>query len=198
MHGTSRPRKRPTFLIVGAAALALGLASCASLAPQPQSYDLHSGQVRARAPAGRIYVATPSAIPPLDGDLIVVRAADGSLSRVPGARWVDNLPALLQSRLAQTFENAGLARQVSLSGEGAEFSVTIEIRRFDIDSASRMAHVELTARLARSGGQIVAAKVFSATEPVGDIAGAASAHALDGALGIVLAQIVGWAVVAAR
>lgn len=198
MRGTSRPRKKPTSLIVGAVALALGLCGCASLAPQPQNFDLHPAQARARTSSGRIYVATPSAVPPLDGDLIVVRGPDGSLSRVPGARWVDHLPALLQSRLAQTFENAGLARQVTLSGEGVQYSLAIEIRRFDIDSATLTAHVELTARLAQAGGQVVAAKVFSATEPVADIAGAASAHALDGAMGIVLAQIVGWAAVSAR
>jgi cholesterol transport system auxiliary component len=198
MRGTSRFRKKPTSLIVCAVALALGLAGCASLAPQPQSFDLHPAQARAHAPRGRIFVATTSAIPPLDGDLIVVRGADGSLSRVPDARWVDRLPPLLQSRLAQTFENAGLARQVSLSSEGAQYSLAMEIRRFDIDSATRTAHVELTARLAQAGGQIVAAKVFSATEPVADIAGAASAHALDGAMGIVLAQIVGWAAASAR
>jgi cholesterol transport system auxiliary component len=198
MRGTSRPRKMPISLIAGALALALGLSGCASLAPQPQSFDLHAAHARAQALSGRIFVATPSAVPPLDGDLIVVRGADGGLSRVPGARWADQLPALLQSRLVQTFENAGLARQVTLSAEGAEFNLGIEIRRFDIDSATRTAHVELTARLARAGGQIVAAKVFSATEPVGEIAGAASAQALDGAMGQVLAQIVGWAAVSAR
>jgi cholesterol transport system auxiliary component len=198
MRGTSRFRKKPTSLIVAAVALALGLAGCASLAPQPQSFDLHPAQARAHAPSGRIFVATASAIPPLDGDLMVVRGADGSLSRVPGARWADRLPVLLQSRLAQTFENAGLARQVSLSSEGAQYSLAMEIRRFDIDSATRTAHVELTARLAQAGGQIVAAKVFSATEPVADISGAASAHAFDVAMGIVLAQIVGWAAASAR
>ncbi|WP_296713510.1 ABC-type transport auxiliary lipoprotein family protein [Rhodoblastus sp.] len=198
MRGTSRFRKKPTSLIVTAVAFALGLSGCASLAPQPQSFDLHAAQARARSTSGRIFVTTASAIPPLDGDLIVVRGADGSLSRVPDARWVDRLPPLLQSRLAQTFENAGLARQVSLSGEGAQYSLAMEIRRFDIDSATRTAHVELTARLAQAGGQTVAAKVFSATEPVADIAGAASAHALDGALGIVLAQIVGWAAASSR
>jgi cholesterol transport system auxiliary component len=198
MRGTSRFRKKPTSLIVCAVALALGLAGCASLARQPQSFDLHPAQARAHALSGRIFVATASAIPPLDGDLIVVRSPDGSLSRVPDARWADRLPVLLQSRLAQTFENAGLARQVSLSSEGAQYILAMDIRRFDIDSATRTAHVELTARLAQAGGQIVAAKVFSATEPVADISGAASAHAFDGAMGIVLAQIVGWAAASAR
>jgi cholesterol transport system auxiliary component len=198
-NGTSRRGKARTSLAAGALALALGFSGCASLAPAPQSFDLRAAHVKARSFSARIFVATPSAIPPLDGDLIVVRAPDGALSRVPGARWADSLPTLLRSRLGQTFENAGLARQVALSSEGADLSLAIEIRRFDIDAGTRMAQVELTARLvSRSGAGVVAAKVFSATEPVGDIAGAATAQALDGALSQVLAQIVVWTASTAR
>ena len=153
-NGTSRRGRARTALAAGAIALALGFSGCASLAPAPQSFDLRAAHVKARPFSARIFVATPSAIPPLDGDLIVVRAPDGALSRVPGARWADSLPALVRSRLGQTFENAGLARQVALSSEGADLSLAIEIRRFDIDAGTRMAQVELTARLvSRSGGR---------------------------------------------
>lgn len=188
-------RRARIFRLTGAAAIALGLSSCAVLAPPPQSFDLKAAEVKAHPFQGRIFVAAPSAVPPLDGDLIVVRGADGGLSRVPGARWADRLPALLQSRVAQTFENAGLARQVAMSLEGADYSLGIEIRSFDIDAANRTANVELTGRLvSQAGGRVVAARVFSSSAPVADISGAAAAQALNGALASVLAQIVAWTI----
>ncbi|WP_374545745.1 ABC-type transport auxiliary lipoprotein family protein [Rhodoblastus sp.] len=199
LRAESGRRRTPIGLIAGAMVVALGLAGCGSLGPAPQSFDLSAASAKARGLIARIFVAQPTAVPPLDGDLIVVRGADGSLSRVPGARWADRLPALLQSRAAQSFENAGLIRQVSLSGEGAQFTLALEIRRFGIDAATRTADVELTARLiARSDGQVVAAHVFSASEPVGEIVAGAAAQALDGASEKVLGQIVAWAAGAAR
>jgi cholesterol transport system auxiliary component len=54
--------------------------------------------------------------------------------------------------------------------------------------------VEISARLvAESSGRTVAAKIFSASEPVAEIAGAAPALALDRAFGQVSRQIVVWA-----
>jgi cholesterol transport system auxiliary component len=185
-------------LVAGAVALSLGLSGCASLAPAPQSYDLSAAHIRARASAARIHVAAPSATPPFDGDLIVVRGADGSLSRVPGARWTDRLPALVESRIAQSFENAGLVRQIAISGEGADYALAIEIRRFDIDAGARMAEVVVTGRLISNGGQTVAAHVFSASEPVADISGGPAAVALGGAAATVFGEIVNWAVASAR
>lgn len=185
-------------LAAGAVALSLALSGCASLGPAPQSYDLSAAHVRARALAARIHVATPSATPPFDSDLIVVRGADDSLSRVPGARWTDHLPALVQSRLAQSFENAGLVRQIAVSGEGADYNLAIEIRRFDIDAGARTAGVVVTGRLISPGGQTVAAHVFSASEPIADISGGTAAVALGGAAAKVFGEIVTWAVASAH
>jgi cholesterol transport system auxiliary component len=194
LRAHNRRRFLKAGLAAGAVVLAAGLSGCASLAPAPQSYDLSAAHVRARAASATIYVAAPSAVPPLDGDLIVVRGPDGGLSRVPGARWADRLPALVQSRVAQSFENAGLVRQVAVSGEGAAYNLALEIRRFDIDATTRVAEVVVTARLiANGGGGTVAARVFSASEPIGEISGGTAAVALGGAAAKVFGEIVSWA-----
>ncbi|MGO8739492.1 ABC-type transport auxiliary lipoprotein family protein [Rhodoblastus sp.] len=188
-----RGRRTPASLSALAALLALGLSGCASLTA-PERFDLRAAAVHARPSRATFAVPTPSAEGPLDGELIVVRGADGSLSRVPGVEWADRLPSLLQGRIVETFENAGLARQVAVAGGPAQYAVRVEARRFDIDAATHMATVEMTARLvAENGGRIVAAKIFSASAPVAEIAGAAPALALNRALADVLARMIPWA-----
>ena len=95
-----------------------------------------------------------------------------ALSRVPGVAWSNPLPELLLGKITASFENAGLAKLIA-PAESATLVLRIEIRRFDIDAATRQAVVELTARLiANQGGAVVAAHVFSASAPVGEISGA--------------------------
>ncbi len=186
-------RRKPASLSALAALAALGLGGCANLTA-PQRYDLRAAPARARPSSATFAVPTPTAYVPLDSELIVVRDADGSLSRVPDAEWADRLPSLLQGRIVQTFENAGLARQVVAADGAARYALRVEVRRFDIDAATRLATAEMTARLvAEDGGRPVAAKIFSASEPVGEIAGAAPAMALDGALADVLTRMIPWA-----
>jgi cholesterol transport system auxiliary component len=173
--------------------LSLALGGCASLAAPPQSFDLHSAQPKARRSSLRLAVET-QAVTPFDSDLIVVRGLDDSLSRAPGAVWADKLPVLVQSRTIESFENAGLARQIVSLPQSGDYVLRLSIRRFDVSAATRMAEVDIAARLVpASGGEAVAAKIFSASEPVGEIAGAAPAMALDRALGSVLRQIIPWA-----
>jgi cholesterol transport system auxiliary component len=139
-------------------------------------------------------VPQPNAAPPLDGDLIVVRESGDRLSALGGAQWVDRLTLLVQSRMIESFENAGLARFVRGDGVSADKRLALEIRRFDIDADSRVARVDISARLVSdSTGATDAAKIFSASEPVADIAGAEPPVALDRAFGRVSRQIVAWA-----
>ncbi|WP_298424516.1 ABC-type transport auxiliary lipoprotein family protein [Rhodoblastus sp.] len=189
-RATTRPR---ASALLAAAVLTLGLAGCAELA-SPERFSLSATPARARPTKATFMVATPIVFDPFDSDLIVVRSADGALSRVGGARWADRLPGLLQGRIVQTFENAGLARQVTVNGTSADYDLRVEVRRFEIDTATRAAEVELTARLAaQSSGRIVAAKIFQASWPVEEVTGPATAQALDRALGDVLSRMIPWA-----
>jgi cholesterol transport system auxiliary component len=191
--GARHGRRTTPVLSTLAGLLALGLGGCASLTAS-QQFDLRAASARARPSHATFAVPTPNAYDPLDGDQIVVRGADGSLSRVPGAEWAGRLPSLLRGRIVDTFENAGLTRQVVVADASAQYALRVEVRRFDIDAASRTAMVEMTARLiAENGGRTVAAKIFSASEPVAEIAGAAPAIALNGALANVLARMIPWA-----
>lgn len=182
-------RRRASGALVFAAAL-LALAGCVS-APLP-AYNLQPTHVRAPSRGASLSIDFPTAAPPLGSDLIVMREDGDRFARLPGARWVDQLPALVQNRALQSFENAGLARIVRANGGPAQQRLALEIRRFDIDSPTRTAKVEISARLLSEGGRIVAARVFAATQPVVEIAGSEPPWALDKAFGEVMAQIVGW------
>jgi cholesterol transport system auxiliary component len=173
-----------------ACAGALLLAGCA--AAPPTTYDLHAATAPGRAMRASVAVETPLAAAPLDRDLIVVRESEDRLSSLAGAQWADTPAYLIRSRLVETFENAGLLRNLRRSGEPASYRLVLELRRFDIDAATREARVEIAAQLTHDGGSVTAAKIFSAAEPVVEIAGAAPPQALDRALGRVLPQIVAW------
>ncbi len=175
--------------VVGALTLELG--GCASA---PQAYGLQPAASRTLSARGTLTVPQPDAAPPLDGDLIVVRESGDRLSSLAGAQWVARLTLLVQNRMVQSFENAGLARSVRADGAPADNKLALDIRRFDIDAPTSQARVEISARLvAESSGRTVAAKIFTASEPVAEIAGAAPALALDRAFGQVSRQIVVWA-----
>ena len=170
------------------------LAGCASA---PQVYDLRPASAAARIARGNISVGIPTVAPPLDTDLVVVSESGDSFARLPDARWADRLPYLVQNRTVETFQNAGLLPRLRSPGEPSAASLALAVRRFDIDATRRVAQVEIAAQIVTASGQVVAAKIFSASEPVGEIAAPEAVQALDRAFGRILPQLVGWAARAA-
>jgi cholesterol transport system auxiliary component len=175
---------------------ALGIAGCAS-APPPQTFDLSA--VQPGGPTGKargqIEITEPVASAALDSTRLVVRSGPESIAYLTGAQWSARLPALVQTRLVQTFENAKLARWVGRPGERftADYALTSEIRRFEIDVQHNEAVVEIAARIvAESSGRIVAAQIFHAAVPTGITDDGGPARALDQALGEVMRAIVRW------
>jgi len=175
--------------------LALPLAGCANrpdatfdLSAAPAARSLH-------ALGAQVVVSEPLATAPADSDRIVVRPTTDTRATFQGAQWAERLPRLVQTRLLQSFENAALSRFVSRPDGRvvAQYSLNTEIRRFDLDLSQGEAVVEISARLVEEGvGRIAAARIFSARiAPAGED-GAATAAALDAALGEVMGRIVVW------
>jgi len=178
-----------------ALALALGVSGCGG--SQLLTYDLSAPRsVSARATSLQIVVAEPAAVAPFDADRIVVRSPTEGLTVLPGAQWSDRLPELVQSRLIQTFENARLVRAVGRPGDriAADYSLTSEIRRIEIDAASGEAVVELAVKLVGDrSGRIAAGRIFEGRAPASTQNGAQASAAIDAALGKVLRDVVVWA-----
>ena len=96
----------------------------------------------------------------------------------------------------QTFENGRLLRAVGRSGDkiAADYSLTSEIRHFEIDVATSTAVVEISAKLvSEQTGRIRAARIFRAQVPGSAADGAQASVALDAALSQVMREIVRWA-----
>jgi cholesterol transport system auxiliary component len=176
-------------------ALSLAVAACGGSAPATFDLSAASG-ARGKAGRGQLVVAEPTAISPLESDRIVVRTSPEQVAFLTGAQWSDRLPRLMQSRLVQSFENGKLLRSVGRSGDKlvADYTLTSEIRRFEIDVTTSQAVVVISAKVVReSTGRIAAARIFTAEVPGSASDGARASVALDQALNQVMRDIVGWA-----
>lgn len=179
------------------AALATMLVGCAS-APALVTYGLAAPVERVSAPLrlrGLVLVVPPSAIEIYTSERVVVREAGGAMSYLPGVRYADQLPNLVQTRLVETFENASRLGGVAVPGDRVtpDFQLNSTIRKFWIDSQTGLAVVEIAVRAVNeSNGSIAAARVFTASVPVAAVQGPAAMAALEAALGEVMLDIVRW------
>ncbi len=188
----------PRYARVAALLLATGLFSAGCAGSAPTTYDLSAPRDVGRSGGSRatLVVQEPTTVQAIDSDRVIVRDSTGALSFVGGAQWADRVPKLVQVRLIQTFENANRLGSVGRPGDRItpEVQLLTDIRSFNIDAASGMAVVEISAKLVGDRtGDIRRARLFSARVPAGAVDGAGATQALDQALSQVLVEIVRWA-----
>lgn len=175
-------------------AVALALGACTSKAPP--TFDLSAPRdIGSIGPArGQLAVSEPLTVQAFDSDRIIVKDPSGAITYLGGAQLADRVPRLVQTRLIETFENAGRVGSVGRPGDGvsADTVLATEIRAFEISAATKEASVAITARLIGASGRVIAARLFSARAPVDAIDGPNASQALDRALGEVMIQIVRW------
>ena len=192
--GERRPRRIFYLATIGLAAQML--TACAT-SSSPVTFDLTAPTDvdPTHVSRGQLVVSVPTALPPLDGDRLIVRTGPQSLAVQKNSQWSDTLPRLVQARLIQSFENGHLLRSVGYPGQGISANVVLnsEIRRFEIDAQTGEATVEIAGRLVSANGQILAAQVFSGQAAGSTADGATSSAALDRAFGQVAQQMVAWA-----
>ncbi len=199
-------RTRPYGLKTGAlrarhaAALVLGLllSGCAA-APVP-TYNLTAPSAFSAGGggSGQLVVVAPTALAVLDTDKIVVEPGGGQVTYLADAQWSDRLPALLQARMIQAFENGSKLKRVARPGDGvnADYQLVTDIRAFGlrITPEGPVAVVELSAKLiGNRSGRILAAQIFKAGVPASGTSGEAATRALDEATDKVLVALVRWA-----
>ncbi len=199
MGAPARRFPRVASFAPGAALLAaLFLSACGST-PTP-TFDLSAPSAFAAGGggAGQLVVVTPTALAALDTERILVEPAPGQITYLPEAQWSDRLPALLQARAIQAFENGSKLRRVARPGDGIQpdYQLNLDIRTFGVKvtAGAPEAVVELSAKvIGVTAGKILAARVFSARVPVTNMNGAGVTAALDAASNKVLTDIVVWA-----
>ncbi len=178
----------------GVFSCSLLLAACGASPLATFDLSAPSSGVKARSTRGVLVIPEPSAQAPTDGDRIVVRTGPSAVALVKGAQWTDRLPRLLQSRLIQTFENAKLLRSVSRPGDGVtpDHGLVWDIRRFEMDTTTGQAVVEISVKVLDTSGHVQAARIFTAQAPGDASQGETACLALDDASNNVLRQIVAW------
>jgi len=176
--------------LAAAGALALALMGCAS-GPTGNLYDLSAARPPpARAVRAQFRVGQPSATADLDSDRILVRDSQ-TLETLAGARWPQTLPGLFRARLAQSFQNAGLARSIDGPSANANYEVDLDIRAFELDAQTKEIHLDIAAWIVSLGsGRIVADQIFTLRTPVASTDPADVAAAMDQAASTIMTEIV--------
>src|SRR6202142_477331 len=110
--------------LAAASVLALALSGCAS------------GPAPTLAGRAQFRVGQANATADLDSDHILVRESQ-TLATLAGATWPEPLPALFRARLAESFQNAGLARWIDGTAATASYEVDLDIRAFEFDAQTK-------------------------------------------------------------
>lgn len=189
---------RRGFLVASAAGAASVLAACTTGLPAI-TYDLSAGVT---TPASRrisrtVLISMPDAIQTYDTDRIVAREAGGVLSYLPSAQWSDRLPSLIQTRMVQAFQDAGVSNVGRTTDPlNPDRVLASDIRAFELDvGAGNIAVVSLNVRLVDDWNRrIAASSAFSASVPVSGTSANHAVPALNAALGQVIAQVIDWTV----
>ncbi len=186
-----RPLRRLMPVVLLAA-----LAGACSSGPAPTTYDLSAPTSRIRGAAGvQLLVNEPAALQTLASQQILVKDASGTVSFIGEGQWADNLPRLIQTRLINTFENASQIRGVTRPSSGAVADVQLisELRRFEVETPSNEAVVEIAVKIVSDQtGRIANGRIFRARTPVAAVDAANAARALDETLSVVMLDIVRW------
>lgn len=145
----------------------------------------------AKVPAGQIAITEPTALGALDTDKLVLDPA--AAADTPSASWADALPKLMQARLVQSFENAGMAGQV-MRGDGStsDYLLQSDIRAFGI--ASDGAELELGAKLLDAKGRVLAGKIFKVKSALVSPDAKIAAQVLNDAFGRATQELIGWTI----
>lgn len=174
------PKKTAGFLtqILSIACLTASLQCCAnsSQGRYAQTFDLATVQPIHKPPLHahnvQLLITAPLALKSLDGQDILVKSTEQTLSYLPNVQWSDRLPNLIQAKLIEDLENTRLLKAVGQVGEGfsADYQLLTNIRAFNIvDGATQpqKALVRITAKLINAHtGNIKAQRLFTVTASV--------------------------------
>jgi phospholipid/cholesterol/gamma-HCH transport system substrate-binding protein len=142
-----------------------------------------------------LFIAEPTATVRLQTQRFLFADGKEGEDDFANVQWSDSLPALVQAKLLQSFENYDIAhaplRADNLSEGGLR--LLIDIRQFDINGppASR-ASISLSAKLVEGSGHLKAARVFEQSAPIDNLAPASAATAFNRAFEALAQELVPW------
>jgi phospholipid/cholesterol/gamma-HCH transport system substrate-binding protein len=161
------------------------------------TYDLSAadGFATPRRPlqAGLV-IAEPTTTTRMQTQRFLFAGGEAGEGDFDNAQWSDSLPALIQSKLLQSFENYDIAHapvRADLGNEGGTH-LLIDLRQFEITGAPEpRAQIALSAKLVDSG-QLKAARIFQQSAPIDGLTPAKAAAGFNQAFGTLARELVSW------
>ncbi len=177
-----------------------GLERMTGATPPPRKviYDLQPASSfdapRKPLPAG-LSIAEPTATTRLQTQRFLFSGGEEPQDDFANAQWSDGLPALIQAKLLQSFENYDIAhaplRADSLS-EGGLRLVT-DLRQFEVVlEPAPHASISLSAKLVDGTGKLQAARIFEQSKPLDGLSPAKAASAFNTAFDALARELVSW------
>lgn len=163
-------RRRNAIAILAAGFM---LSGCAG-APPPATFDLLAPRVStltAPKPAKfQLIVNEPSAVRALETDRIMVKPGPAQIAYYKDAAWGDRLPRLIQARMVEAFENAGLISAVGSRTDrlDADFELASEVRAFqvEIENGQATARTSLFVKVVDGdNGRVLSSRRFESSSP---------------------------------
>lgn len=182
-----------------------GCSSIASLSAASATLDAYAlmplGADAPVAGRGHLVVELPTASGAIVTDRILVKPTPLQAAFLPGARWVDPVPDLVQTLLVQSLQASGGFRLVGRQALGLlpDYTLLTEIRDFQAETlppggaASHRIRVGLVLTLVReSDGTVIATRTVNAVATTGDAGTLTMVRAFDAAMSSVLTDAVAW------
>jgi phospholipid/cholesterol/gamma-HCH transport system substrate-binding protein len=147
-------------------------------------------------PGWLLVVPEPTTLMGFNTDKILLQPSEGESVPVANARWGDNLPILVQSKVIQSFENGGYAKSVSRTRDGVagDYQLLLDIRSFQISTSSEpaKANIDFIAKLVDKDGKIINAGTFEGSAPVNGSDAPSYVKAVDEVFAKLAGDLVAW------
>ena len=180
----------------------LMLAGCTlKAAAPPSTYDLRAPRVMTvtapRPSKFQLVVDQPTSVRALGSSRILVKPSPQEITFSKGAAWSDRLPNLVQVRMIQAFQNAGLVKAVGSRSDrlDADMELATQLNAFQIEmqDGATTAYVNLYIKaIDGQRGRMIASRGFERRVPVQGRNAPAMVAALDEAFDSTMRDIVPW------
>ncbi|MBW4709223.1 membrane integrity-associated transporter subunit PqiC [Roseobacter sp. YSTF-M11] len=152
----------------------------------------------------QIVIGEPTATAAVSNDRIAVQPSPLQVEYLPGARWVDRAPVIVQALLLESFENSGKVDAVGRSAVSlrADYLVVTDIREFQarvppeaLENDRLQVQVRLNIKVVNADlDRIIASRSFEEIVEAQSDAAPDIAEAFDEALGDVMRDAVEWSI----
>lgn len=185
-----------TTLLAGA-----WLGGCAGGASAPVTYDLLAPRVSTvtapRPATFQLVVNEPIGVRALETDRILVKPGPERVTYYKGAAWSDRLPRLLQVRMVEAFQNAGLVKAVGSRGDrlDADLELATQVTSFQVEVQPGGAFAVIRVFMKLIDGQrgkMIDSRAFESRVPTSATNAAEMVASLNKAFDAVLRDIVPW------